>query len=95
MKLRLQNNKDGQSDEKRGLEYSEEYEKQKRFSLSIFNYIKARVQQVDLRNSINISANSIIWSQKMIKLVQRASLNLQSKYVLEKIKLKKLLQLLH
>lgn len=31
----------------------------------------------------------------MIKLVARASLNLQSKYVLEKLKLKKILQLLH
>jgi hypothetical protein len=50
---------------------------------------------MDLRNSINLSANSITWSQKMIKLMSRAALNLQSKYVLEKIKLKKILQLLH
>lgn len=43
MKLKLQNMKDGNAEEKRGLEYSDEYEKQKRYSLSIFNYIKARV----------------------------------------------------
>ena len=50
---------------------------------------------MDLRNSINLSANSVTWSQKMIKLMSRAALNLQSKYVLEKVKLKKILQLLH
>jgi hypothetical protein len=50
---------------------------------------------MDMRNSINLSANSITWSQKMIRLMSRAALNLQSKYVLEKIKLKKILQLLH
>jgi hypothetical protein len=31
---------------------------------------------MDLRNSINLSANSISWSQKMIKLMSRAALNL-------------------
>ena len=31
----------------------------------------------------------------MIKLMSRAALNLQSKYVLEKVKLKKILQILH
>lgn len=93
MKLKLSNVKGG--DDKRGLEYSEEYEKQKRYSMSIFNYIKARISQVDLRNSITISPQSITWSQKMIKLMSRASLNLESKYVLEKVKLKKILQALH
>ena len=50
---------------------------------------------MDLRNSINVNANSITWSQKMIRLISRASLNIQSKYVLEKIKLKQILQLMH
>ena len=40
-----------------GSEYSVEYEKHRRYALSIFNYIKGRTQQRDLRNSINISAN--------------------------------------
>lgn len=95
MKIRAQNTATNDPNEKRGSEYSLEYEKQKRYALSIFNYIKARTQQMDMRNSINLSANSITWSQKMIKLMSRAALNLQSKYVLEKIKLKKILQLLH
>ena len=51
--------------------YGIEYEKQKRYSLSIFNYIKARTQQIDLRNSLNVSS-VCSWSQKMIKLVVRA-----------------------
>lgn len=76
-------------------EYSYEYEKQKRYALSIFNYIKSRVQQMDLRNSINQSEASLNWSTKIIKLMRKASLNLQSKYVLEKVKLKKILSFLH
>lgn len=43
-------------------EYCLEFEKQKRYSMSIFNYIKARTMQSDLRNSINLSAGSITWS---------------------------------
>ena len=70
-----------------------EYEKQKRYTLSIFNYIKARTQQIDLRNSLAIS--SVAWSQKMIKVVVKAGLNLHSKYTLEKMKLKHVLQTLH
>lgn len=50
---------------------------------------------MDLRNSINQSESSINWSQKIIKLMRKASLNLQSKYVLEKFKLKKILSFLH
>ena len=50
---------------------------------------------MDLRNSINVGANSVNWSQKMIRLISRSNLNIQSKYVLEKIKLKKILQLMH
>jgi hypothetical protein len=72
-------------------EYSLEFEKQKRYSISIFNYIKARTAQMDMRNSINLSANSITWSQKMIALMSKAALNLQSKFALEKLKLKKIL----
>jgi len=82
-------------EEKGDSEYSLEYEKQKRYSMSIFNYIKARTLQMDIRNSINLSANSVTWSQKMIKIMRKAALNIQSKYVLEKLKLKKILQLLH
>lgn len=37
-----------------------EFEKHKRYSLSIFNYIKARTQQLDVRNSLSI--NSVTWS---------------------------------
>ena len=74
--------------------YGIEYEKQKRYSLSIFNYIKARTQQIDIRNSLNVSS-VCSWSQKMIKLVTRAQLNLHSKYTLEKMKLKKILQMMH
>jgi hypothetical protein len=47
-----------------------ELEKHKRYSLSIFNYIKARTQQIDVRNSLNI--NSVTWSQKMLKVVLKA-----------------------
>ena len=46
---------------------------------------------MDIRNSINVTANSITWSQKMIRLLTRTSLNIHSKYVLEKLKLKKIL----
>lgn len=67
-----------------------ELEKHKRYSLSIFNYIKARTQQIDVRNSLNI--NSVTWSQKMLKLVLKTQLNLMSKYTLEKLKLKKVLE---
>ena len=42
---------------------------------------------MDVRNSINLSATSITWSKKMIRLMNKASLNFQSKYVLEKVKL--------
>jgi len=37
-----------------------EFEKHRRYSLSVFNYIKARTQQLDVRNSLNI--NSVTWS---------------------------------
>ena len=37
-----------------------EFEKHKRYSLSIFNYIKARTQQMDVRRSMEI--NSQTWS---------------------------------
>ncbi len=89
--MKIKSSPSSDSLDKKGSEYSLEYEKQKRYALSIFNYIKARTQQMDMRNSINLSSNSITWSQKMIKLMSRAALNLQSKYVLEKIKLKKIL----
>ena len=70
-----------------------ELEKHKRYSLSIFNYIKARTQQIDVRNSLNIK--SVTWSQKMLKVVLRTQLNLMSKYTLEKLKLKKVLEQMH
>lgn len=61
------------------------------YSINIFNYIKARVQRADVRNSIQVSSESPTWSKKMIELLLQASLNVQSKYVLEKVKLKKIL----
>ena len=48
---------------------------------------------MDLRQSIEI--NSQTWSQKMLKVVLKTRLNLTSKYTLEKIKLKKVLEFLH
>ncbi len=48
---------------------------------------------MDLRGSLH--ATGPTWSQRVIKFVLRAQLNLQSKYTLEKLKLKKVLQLLH
>lgn len=65
------------------------------YSINIFNYIKARVQRADVRNSIQVSSESPTWSKKMIELLLQASLNVQSKYVLEKVKLKKILQTMH
>lgn len=76
-------------------QYSIEFEKQRRYSINIFNYIKVRLQRADLRNSIQISPESPSWSKKMIELLGLAQLNLQSKYVLEKVKLKKILQTMH
>lgn len=84
LKLRTQKDLDGEI----------EFEKHKRYSLSIFNYIKSRtLQQVDVRNSLD--QGQATWSQKMLKIVLRAQLNLQSKYALEKLKLKKVLEKLH
>lgn len=48
---------------------------------------------MDLRSSMEI--NSATWSQKMLKVVLKTRLNLTSKYTLEKIKLKKVLETLH
>lgn len=31
---------------------------------------------MDIRNSLNVSANSITWSQKMVKLMSKATLNI-------------------
>jgi hypothetical protein len=64
LKLALKQSTEGEGSE--GSEYSYEYEKQKRYALSIFNYIKARVQQMDLRNSMNPSEHCITWSSKII-----------------------------
>jgi hypothetical protein len=72
-------------------QYGIDYKKQKMYSINIFNYIKARVQRADVRNSIQVSSESPTWSKKMIELLLQASLNVQSKYVLEKVKLKKIL----
>ena len=78
MKLRAttskENNQSMQQSRQNAVEedsYGIEYEKQKRYSLSIFNYIKARTQQIDIRNSLNV-ASVCSWSQKMIKVVVRA-----------------------
>jgi len=76
-------------------QYSIEFEKQRRYSINIFNYIKARLQRADIRNSIQVSPESPSWSKKMIELLLLSQLNLQSKYVLEKVKLKKILQTMH
>lgn len=75
--------------------YSIEFDKCKRYSINIFNYIKARVQRADIRNSVQISSESPCWSKKMIEVMLQAQLNVQSKYVLEKVKLKKILQTMH
>lgn len=48
---------------------------------------------MDLRASMEI--NSATWSQKMLKVVLKTRLNLTSKYTLEKVKLKKVLEILH
>ena len=32
--------------------------------------------QMDVRNSINLQANSVTWSQKMIQIMAKASLNI-------------------
>jgi hypothetical protein len=42
-----------------------------------------------------VSAESPSWSKKMIDLMLYSQLNVQSKYVLEKVKLKKILQTMH
>jgi hypothetical protein len=39
------------------------------YSINIFNYIKARVQRADVRNSVQVSAESPSWSKKMIDLM--------------------------
>ena len=44
---------------------------------------------MDLRGSLHTQGPT--WSQRVIKFVLRAQLNLQSKYTLEKLKLKKVL----
>jgi hypothetical protein len=75
--------------------YGIDYEKQRRYSINIFNYIKARTQRTDIRNSIQVSQESPTWSTKMIELLPQAQLSLLSKYVLEKVKLKKILQTMH
>jgi len=48
---------------------------------------------MDLRASLDIK--SAAWSQRMIKVVLKTRLNITSKYTLEKIKLKKVLEVLH
>ena len=48
-----------------------------------------------MRNSIQVWADSPCWAKKMIELLLQAQLNVQSKYVLEKVKLKKILQTMH
>lgn len=50
-------------------QYGVEYEKQKRYSINILNYIKARVQRADIRNSIQVSQESPSWAAKMIELL--------------------------
>lgn len=60
VKLKADKDEKGRGDKE--TEYSIEYDKQRRYAMSIFNYIKARVIQMDLRNSINFSANSVTWS---------------------------------
>ena len=50
--------------------YGVECEKQKRLSLSIFNYIKSRKQQIDLRNSLDFKGPT--WSQRILKFVMSA-----------------------
>jgi len=77
------------------LQYGIDFEKQRRYSINIFNYIKARVQRADIRNSIQVSQESPSWTKKMVELLLQAQLNVQSKYVLEKVKLKKILQTMH
>jgi hypothetical protein len=76
-------------------QYGRDFEKQRRYSINIFNYIKARVQRADIRNSIQVSQESPTWAKKMIELLPQAQLNVQAKYVLEKVKLKKVLQTMH
>ena len=51
--------------------------------------------QTELRNSMAVVGTSHTWAAKMIKLMRRASLSLQSKYVLEKLPLKKILKNIH
>ena len=50
-------------------QYGIEFEKQKRYSINILNYIKARTQRADIRNSIQISSESPSWTKKMIELL--------------------------
>jgi hypothetical protein len=44
---------------------------------------------MDLRKSLDVVGPT--WSQRVIRFILNAQLNLQSKYALEKIKLKKIL----
>ena len=44
---------------------------------------------------MQVSQESPTWSKKMIELLSSAELSVQSKYVLEKVKLKKILQTMH
>ena len=71
----------------------QELDKHKRYSLAIFNYIKSRGQRMDVRSSLEIS--TVTWSQKILQIVLRARLNLASKYVFEKLKLKKIIEAFH
>lgn len=52
--------------------YNVEFEKAKRYSVNIFNYIKVRVQRADIRNSIQVSSESPTWAKKMIELLLQA-----------------------
>jgi len=85
----------GKSEAQDAHTYGIEFEKTKRYSINIFNYIKARVQRADIRNSIQVSQESPSWAKKMTEVLVHAQLNVQSKYVLEKVKLKKVLQTMH
>lgn len=53
------------------------------------------MQRTDVRNSIQLAPESLSWSKKLIEILPVAQLSAQSKVVLEKLKLKKILQTMH
>lgn len=75
--------------------YGHQYEKQRRYAINILNFIKVRMQRTDVRNSIQLAPESLSWSKKLIEILPVAQLSAQSKVVLEKVKLKKILQAMH